>query len=57
VPRIKTLRRALALTQEESASRYRIPIGTLRDWEQGRCEPDQPARAYPTVIARDPCGV
>jgi putative transcriptional regulator len=57
VPRTKTLRRALALTQEEFAARYRIPIGTLRDWEQGRCEPDQPARAYLTVIARDPEGV
>ncbi|HXB66648.1 MAG TPA: hypothetical protein VNY05_00275 [Candidatus Acidoferrales bacterium] len=57
VPRTKTLRRALALTQEEFASRYHIPIGTLRDWEQGRCEPDQPARAYLTVIAHDPEGV
>jgi putative transcriptional regulator len=46
VPRTKTLRRALALTQEEFAMRYHIPLGTLRDWEQGRCEPDQPARAY-----------
>ena len=57
VPQIKTLRRALALTQEEFAARYRIPIGTLRDWEQGRSEPDQPARAYLIVIARDPEGV
>ena len=57
VPRTKTLRRALSLTQEEFAARYHIPLGTLRDWEQGRCEPDQPARAYLTVIARDPEGV
>jgi putative transcriptional regulator len=57
VPRIKTLRRALGLTQEEFATRYHIPLGTLRDWEQGRCEPDQPARAYLTVIAHDPEGV
>jgi putative transcriptional regulator len=57
VPRTKTLRRALGLTQEEFAARYHIPIGTLRDWEQGRCEPDQPARAYLTVIAHDPEGV
>jgi putative transcriptional regulator len=57
VPRTKTLRRALALTQEEFAVRYRIPLGTLRDWEQGRCEPDQPARAYLAVIAHDPEGV
>ncbi len=57
VPRTKTLRRALHLTQEEFATRYRIPIGTLRDWEQRRCEPDQPAQAYLTVIAHDPEGV
>jgi putative transcriptional regulator len=57
VPRIKTLRRALNLTQEEFAVRYHIPLGTLRDWEQGRCEPDQPARAYLTIIAHDPEGV
>ena len=57
VPRAKTLRRALGLTQEEFAGRYHIPIGTLRDWEQGRSEPDQPARAYLAVIARDPEGV
>src|SRR5713101_8288671 len=57
VPRIKTLRRALRLTQEEFATRYHIPVGTLRDWEQGRSEPDQPARAYIHVIASDPEGV
>ena len=57
VPRTKTLRRALGLTQEAFAARYHIPLGTLRDWEQGRCEPDQPARAYLTVIAHDPKGV
>ena len=56
-PRVKLLRRALALTQEEFAARYHIPLGTLRDWEQGRTAPDQPTRAYLTVIARDPEGV
>ena len=54
VPRAKTLRRALALTQEEFAARYQIPLGTLRDWEQGRAEPDQPARAYLKAIAGNP---
>jgi len=57
VSRVKTMRRALGITQEEFASRYHLPLGTLRDWEQGRSEPDQPARAYLTVIARDPEGV
>ena len=53
-PQTKIIRRALELTQEEFAARYHIPLGTLRDWEQGRAEPDQAARAYLTVIARDP---
>jgi putative transcriptional regulator len=53
-PRAKIIRRALGISQEDFAARYRIPIGTLRDWEQGRVEPDQAARAYLTVIARDP---
>jgi putative transcriptional regulator len=54
VPRAKTLRRALGLTQEEFATRFHIPLGTLRDWEQGRAQPDQPARAYLKAIAGDP---
>ncbi|MCW5978622.1 MAG: helix-turn-helix domain-containing protein [Bryobacteraceae bacterium] len=53
-PQAKIIRRALELTQEEFAARYHIPLGTLRDWEQGRTAPDQPARAYLTLIARDP---
>jgi len=53
-PQAKIIRRALDPTQEEFAARYRIPLGTLRDWEQGRSEPDQPTRAYLTLIARDP---
>ncbi|HEX3666496.1 MAG TPA: helix-turn-helix domain-containing protein [Rhizomicrobium sp.] len=57
VPRTRTLRRALGLTQEEFALRFHIPLGTLRDWEQGRCVPDQTAKAYLQVIARDPEGV
>ena len=54
VPRTKTLRRALGLTQEEFSARFHIPIGTLRDWEQGKTEPDQSARAYLRVIAGNP---
>ena len=53
-PSAKIIRRALELTQEEFAARYHIPLGTLRDWEQGRANPDQPAQAFLTVIARDP---
>jgi putative transcriptional regulator len=52
-PRAFIIRRALDLTQEEFATRYHIPLGTLRDWEQGRTEPDATARAYLQAIAGD----
>jgi putative transcriptional regulator len=54
VPQVKIIRRALRLSQEEFAAHFHIPVGTLRDWEQGRSEPDAPGRAYLTVIARKP---
>ncbi len=53
-PNPKVVRQALGLSQEEFAKRFKIPVGTLRDWEQGRVEPDQAARAYLMVIARNP---
>lgn len=54
VPRVKIIREALGLTQEEFAARFHIPIGTLRDWEQKRKVPDQTALTYLTVVAREP---
>jgi putative transcriptional regulator len=54
---VKKLREKLDMTQEEFASAYRIPLGTLRDWEQRRKFPDAPARAYLLVIEGNPQGV
>jgi putative transcriptional regulator len=51
---VKIIRRALKLSQKEFAANFHIPIGTLRDWEQGRKVPDAAARAYLRVIAREP---
>ena len=56
-PQVKVIRRALGLSQEDFAARFHIPLGTLRDWEQSRKEPDAAARAYLTVIARNPKAV
>ena len=56
-PQVKVIRRALGLSQEEFAARFHIPLGRLRDWEQRRKEPDAAARAYLTVIARNPQAV
>ena len=56
-PQVKVIRRALGLSQEEFSDRFRIPLGTLRDWEQGRKDPDAAAKAYLIVIARDAAAV
>jgi putative transcriptional regulator len=56
-PQVKVIRRALDLSQEEFAERFRIPLGTLRDWEHGRKDPDAAARAYLIVIGRNPVAV
>ena len=54
VPQVSVIRRALKLSQEEFAAWFHIPIGTLRDWEQRRKEPDAAAKAFLRVIAREP---
>ena len=57
VPFAKHVRWVIGLNQEEFAAAFGIPIGTLRDWEQGRCNPDQAALSYLKVIERDPKAV
>ncbi|MGA2793844.1 MAG: transcriptional regulator [Roseiarcus sp.] len=56
-PQVRIIRRALGLSQQEFSARFRIPLGTLRDWEQSRKDPDAAARAYLLVIARNPAAV
>ncbi|WP_137158352.1 helix-turn-helix domain-containing protein [Rhizobium sp. FKL33] len=51
---IRRTRSDLGLTQAEFAARFRVPVGTLRDWEQARATPPDFALAYVTVIARFP---
>ena len=53
-PRVRIIRMALGLTQEEFANSYGIPVATLRDWEQGRREPDKSVQSYLRVIERIP---
>ena len=57
IPNVFELRTKLGMTQEEFATLYSIPIGTLRDWEQRRKRPDATARAYLKIIERDPKAV
>jgi putative transcriptional regulator len=53
----REIRKKLDLTQKEFAVRYRIPVATLRDWEQGRRVPDAPARALIAAIREAPDAV
>lgn len=48
------LRRFLNLTQAQLAERIGISVDSLQNWEQGRREPDGPARALFRLIARHP---
>jgi putative transcriptional regulator len=54
VSRVKVLRQRLGMTQMQFAEAFRLPITTLRDWEQRRSTPDAPARALLLAIERDP---
>ena len=54
MPDVRAIRRKLHLSQQEFAHKYRIPLPTLRNWEQGRRQPDAPAAAYLHAIAMRP---
>jgi putative transcriptional regulator len=56
-PSVRALRKKLDMTQEEFAARFHLPLGTVRDWEQGAHRPDQAARVLLKVIEKDPEGV
>lgn len=51
---ITELRTRLQLSQHQFAQRFKISIGTLRQWEQGRREPEGPARILLAVISYAP---
>jgi len=57
VPNPRTIRTQLNLTQEEFAERFFLPLGTIRDWEQGKKRPDSAARVLLRVIERNPQAV
>ena len=57
VPTVRALRQKLKLTQEQFAARFHLPLGTVRDWEQGAHRPDKAAQVLLTVIAKYPDAV
>jgi len=51
---IRMTRTSLGLSQAEFAARFRVPVGTLRDWEQARATAPDFAVAYVKVIGQHP---
>lgn len=54
---IKALRKKLKFSQAQFADVIGIPVATLRNWEQGRTNPEGPARVLITALKNDPRGV
>ena len=50
----RNARAATGLSQTAFARRYNIPVGCIRDWEQGRCMPDKATQSYLKAIHRIP---
>ena len=56
-PNVKDIRERLGLTQESFAALMGVSNRTLQNWEQGRREPDGPAKALLRVVEREPQAV
>jgi putative transcriptional regulator len=54
---VKAIRMKLGMTQQAFAAQFGFSINTLRHWEQGKRQPEGPARAYLLVIDRAPMTV
>ena len=54
VPDVRAIRKSLHMSQMQFSVSFRIPLATLKNWEQGRRYPDAPAAAYLLVIQRRP---
>lgn len=50
----RAVRARLNMTQLEFAAMIGVPLGTLRNWEQGHREPTGPAKALLRVAAKHP---
>jgi putative transcriptional regulator len=56
-PSLKEIRDHLHMTQEQFSREFDLPLGTVRDWEQGLKKPDSAARTLLRVIAHNPDAV
>lgn len=51
---VKAIRAATRLTQEGFARTYGFGVAAVRDWEQGRRQPERSARLLLALIANEP---
>ncbi|GIK98575.1 MAG: transcriptional regulator [Alphaproteobacteria bacterium] len=51
---VRAIRRRTGLSQQKFAARFGFALSALRNWEQGRRQPDPAARAFLRVIDREP---
>ena len=51
---VRSVRQKLGLSQSKFAARFGFTAATVRNWEQGRTQPDGPARVLLAVIAHHP---
>ncbi len=49
-----SVRRQLKKSQQEFSKLLRVPVGTIRDWEQGRKKPDSAAITLVKVAQNNP---
>lgn len=56
-PEIKNIRKKLNVSQNEFAMMIGVSVRTLQNWEQGRREPDGPAKALLQVASKNPKAV
>jgi putative transcriptional regulator len=54
---VKAIRKRVKMSQAEFSRAYGISKRALQEWEQGGRQPDSAARAYLTVIAKEPAVV
>ena len=50
----QVVRKKVRMTQEQFAAALRIPVATLRNWEQNRVKPDPAARALLMIVYKAP---
>ncbi|GAA0583953.1 helix-turn-helix domain-containing protein [Caenispirillum bisanense] len=54
---VKAIRERSGLSQEDFALRFGLDVATVRNWEQGRSQPDTASRILLAVIDHDPAAV